>query len=143
MTSWLGGTRATVAMILTWTLGWGLGYGGLIEAFIDPDGKIVDVWLTVMALPGFAGGVVFSVLHRVAEAGRPYHQVSLGRSATWGAVTGVLLGVLVAVTRAAGTMSPVAAVSTMTALGAFAGFGSSVFFRLLARAGARRQRAQA
>jgi hypothetical protein len=141
MTNWLSGVRGTVAVIVMWTLGWGLGFGGLIEAFVDPHGEIVDIWFTVMAIPGFVGGLLYAALLRIAEGRRPLDEVSRARAATWGALTGFLLGVVVAATRAAGTMSPVAAVSIMTALGGVAGAGSALGFRLAARVGARRQRA--
>ncbi len=88
------GRRGTVAMILLWIVGWGLGFGGLIEAFVDPSGAIGDIWLTAMAIPGFIGGAVFSALLRIAEGRRSFDEVSLARFATWGVVTGLVLGVL-------------------------------------------------
>lgn len=136
MTKWLSGIRGTVAMILTWTVGWGLGFGGLIEAFVDPSGEIVDIWFTVMAIPGFFGGVLFSALLRIAEGGRGFDQVSLPRIVAWGVVTGVALGgVLVVATRVENVLSLTAAqvVGITTVLGTVAAIGSAVFFRLLAR----------
>ena len=43
MKKWFSGIRGTVVMILLWTVGWGLGFGGLIELFVDPSGDIVDI----------------------------------------------------------------------------------------------------
>jgi hypothetical protein len=137
MKRWLGGIRGTILMVLTWTVGWGLGFGGLIEAFIDPHGAIEDVWLTVMAVPGFIGGALFSGLLRVAEGRRSFAEVSLVRAALWGAVTGVALGAL-GVARGLTGPSPRAAlamIATAAALGVVAAIGSVVLFRLLARGG--------
>jgi hypothetical protein len=128
---WLGGIRGTVVMILTWTVGWALGFGGLIEAFVDPSGRIIDIWFTAMAIPGFIGGVLFSALLRIAEGRHGFDQVPLVRTATWGAVTGLALGALAAATVLAHAPSRAAAVTIgiTTALGALAGVGSAVFFR--------------
>jgi hypothetical protein len=132
---WLRGIRGTVAMILTWTVGWGLGFGGLIELLVDPSGAIVDIWFTAMAIPGFIGGALFSGLLRIAEGRRGFDEVSLVRFATWGVMTGLLLGVLVAATRAPSALSlaPAVVIAIMAALGAVAAIGSALFFRLLAR----------
>jgi hypothetical protein len=133
MTKWMSGTRGTVAMILTWTVGWGLGFGGLMEIY-DPAGKIGDVWPTVLALPGFLGGIVFAALLWIAEARRRFDEVSLARMVGWGVVTGLVLGLLT-IPAKVGDVSPGAAgmIGIMTALSAVAAIGSAVFFRLLAR----------
>jgi hypothetical protein len=133
MKKWLSGGTGTAAMVLIWTLGWGLGFGGLMELY-DPHGQIGDVWPTALAIPGFIGGIVFSALLRIAEGGRSFDDVSLGRMAAWGAVAGLVLGVLT-IPAKVGDVSPGAAgmIGIGTALGAVAGLGSAVFFRLLAR----------
>jgi hypothetical protein len=133
MTKWMNGVRGTVAMILTWTVGWGLGFGGLMELY-DPAGKIGDVWPTVLALPGFIGGIAFSALLWVAEGRRRFDEVSLARMVGWGVVTGLVLGLLT-IPAKVGDVSPGAAgmIGIMTALSAVAALGSAVFFRLLAR----------
>jgi peptidoglycan/LPS O-acetylase OafA/YrhL len=133
MKKWLSGNRGTVAMILTWTVGWGLGFGGLMELY-DPDGKIGDVWPTALAIPGFVGGVVFSALLRIAESGRSFDEVSLARYTTWGVVTGLVLGVLT-IPAKVGDVSPGAAgmIGIATALSVVAALGSALFFRLIAR----------
>ena len=135
MTSWLGGLRGTVVMILVWTAGWSLGFGGLIELFVDPHGKIEDIWFTVMAVPGFIGGALFSCLLRLGDRGRDFAQASLARFVTWGAVAGLVLGVLGLVTGVGSARPPAAAamIGTGTALGVVAALGSALFFRLLAR----------
>jgi len=134
MKKWLTGVCGTVLMILTWTVGWGLGFGGLMELY-DPSGRIEDVWPMVLAIPGFIGGVVFSTLFRTAEAPCGFDEVSLGRVATWGVVTGLTLGVL-GIALGVGSDAPrsVATMMGVTAgLGTVAAIGSAIFFRLLAR----------
>jgi hypothetical protein len=133
MKKWLSGGRGTVAMILTWTVGWGLGFGGLMELY-DPDGRIGDVWPTALAIPGFIGGIVFSAVLWFAESRRSFDEISLARFAIWGAVTGLVLGVLT-IPAKVGDVSPGAAgmIGIGIVLGTVAAIGSAIFFRLIAR----------
>ncbi len=94
MKRWLIGVRGTVMMIGLWIVGWGIGFGGLMEAFVDPHGQIVDIWPAAMGFTGFIGGVVISALLRIVEGRRSFDEVSLVRFAILGAVTGLALGVL-------------------------------------------------
>ena len=134
MKQWMSGIRGTVLMILLWVIGWGLGFGGIMEAFIDPDGEILDVWPTFLAIPGFIGGIVFSAMLAIAERRRSFNEVPLFRFALWGAVTGIVLGVLT-IPAEVGDVSPGAAgmIGIAAALGIAAGFGSGLFCRLVAR----------
>ena len=102
---------------------------------VDPSGDILDVWPTAMAIPGFIGGAVLSALLRIAEGRRRFDEVSLARFATWGVVTGLVLGVLAVATGVASDLSLAAPVmiGITTAPGAVAAVGSAVFFRLAAR----------
>ncbi|MDQ3674467.1 MAG: hypothetical protein M3365_08850 [Gemmatimonadota bacterium] len=120
-------------MILIWTVGWGLGFGGLMELY-DPDGKIGDVWPTVFAIPGFIGGILFCALLRVAEGGRRFDEVSLARFATWGLVTGLVLGLLT-IPAKVGDASPGALgmIGIMTVLSTVAALASAAVFRFVAR----------
>jgi len=135
MKKWFSGIRGTVVMILLWTVGWGLGFGGLIELFVDPSGDIVDIWPTAMAIPGFIGGVVLSALLRIAEGRRSFDEVSLARFAAWGVVTSLVIGVIAIATGVASAVSLAAAamIGITAVLGAVAAIGSAVFFRLVAR----------
>ena len=54
MKNWMSGIRGAILIIVLWVIGWGLGFGGIME-LIDPDGKVHDVWPTVLAVPGFIG----------------------------------------------------------------------------------------
>ncbi len=133
MKKWMSGIRGTILMILLWIVGWGLGFGGLIEAFVDPDGDILDIWFTAMAIPGFIGGVVFSALLQIAEGRRSFDEVSLARFATWGVVTGLVIGVIAIAKGIEMSLAPAAMIGITTALGIVAAIGSAVFFRLVAR----------
>lgn len=134
MKKWMSGIRGAVLMTVLWIIGWGLGFGGIMEAFIDPDGKIGDVWPTALAIPGFIGGIVFSALLLIVERSSSFDEVPLVRFALWGAVTGIVLGLLT-IPAEVGDVSPGAAgmIGIATALGIVAAIGSSVFFRLVAR----------
>ncbi len=131
---WLTGIGGAGVMVLVWTLGWGFGFGGLIELLVDPDGEIVDIWFTAMAIPGFIGGIVFSALLRIAE-GRRLGELSLARFTRWGVLTGLVvgaLGITSGMARAV-TLTPALALIVGAVLGAVAALGSAIFFRLLAR----------
>jgi hypothetical protein len=133
MKKWMSGIRGTVLMILLWVVGWGLGFGGLIEAFIDPDGEIMDVWLTAMAIPGFIGGVVFSTALAMAERGRSFDEVPLVRIAAWGAVTGFAIGAIAFAKGIELTLTTGKIFVITIVLGVVAAIGSAVFFRLVER----------
>ena len=45
-----------------------------------------------LGIPGFFGGVIFSMMLGMAEGRRRFDELSLVRFGVWGAVTGVLLG---------------------------------------------------
>ncbi len=132
MKKWMSGIRGAVLMIVLWVIGWGLGFGGIME-LVDPDGKIQDVWPTQLAIPGLIGGILFSGLLAFGEGGRRFDEISLFKFALWGAVAGLVIGLLT-IPAEVGDVSPGAAGMTgiATALGIVAGFGSGVFFRLVA-----------
>ncbi|MEZ4456503.1 MAG: hypothetical protein R2882_08140 [Gemmatimonadales bacterium] len=130
MGNWLRRLRGALGMGLSWALVWAVVGGGIMEAFVDPDGRILDMWPQTLAIPGFVGGVVFSVLLGVAERRRRFDELSLGRFASLGAVTGLLLGTLVLGLgagaslplwlRLAAIAAPIVALSTGSAAGVLA-----------------------
>jgi hypothetical protein len=142
MKKWLRGFRGAVVMTLTWVVGWGVGFGGLMEAFIDPHGQLVDIWPALMAFAGFIGGIVFCVLLWISSS-RRFDDVSLARIATCGVATGLILGILavaIGLTRDIAidqpyerSVAPAVMIGITTALGAVAAIGSALFFRLLAK----------
>ena len=118
----MSGIRGMVFMVVLWTIGWGLGFGGIMEAFVDPDGKIQDVWPTVLAVPGFIGGVIFSGLLALGERGNRF-EISLFIYALFGGVSGIVLGLL-SIPAGVGDTSPgpMGMICIGTLLGAVAGF---------------------
>ena len=76
----------------------------VFEGLVDPDGKIADIWPAVLGYPGFFGGVTFFALTRILERGRKFHEVSLSRAATWGALSGPLLMALFVLGMATGVL---------------------------------------
>lgn len=133
MKNWMIGIRGAVLMVILWVIGWGLGFGGIME-LIDSDGKVQDVWLTVLAVPGFIGGVIFAALLLTADRGTSFDRIPLFHFALWGAVTGIVLGLLT-IPAEVGDASPGALGMTglATILGLIAGLGSGIFCRLASR----------
>lgn len=92
MTQALRRIRGAVVVGLTWAVGWGLVGLLVMETFVDPHGRIADIWPMVLGIPGFLGGVVFSGILGMAEGRRRFDELSLSRFGVLGAVTGALLG---------------------------------------------------
>ena len=138
MKNWMNGIRGLILVVVLWVVGWGLGYGGIMEV-VDPDGKVQDVWPTLLAVPGLIGGVIFSALLAIAGRGVSLDKISFARLTLFGAVAGMVLGLL-SIPAEVGDVSPGAAGMTAlgTVLGLVAGLGCGVFFRLLARWGTRK-----
>jgi hypothetical protein len=93
VTKWLRRIRGALGMGLTWAVAWAP-IGVLIGMIVDPTGAMDEPWVAVGAYPGFIGGVVFSVVLGIAAGRRRFDELSLPRFAAWGAVAGLLLGVL-------------------------------------------------
>lgn len=90
--------RGALGMGVTWAFGWAiagiligvasrLAPGPMWDAFF----KIFDAPLPALAVPGFVGGALFSLVLSVVARRRPFAALSLPRFAAWGAVGGVLL----------------------------------------------------
>ena len=138
MKKWLRRIRGAVGMGLTWAAGWAL-VGVLIGLFIDQMGSLVDIWPTALAIPGFLGGAVFSAVLRIAEGRRRFDELSLPRFGFWGAVTGLLLGVLAVSAGVASAIFPglwlraAIIIGPTTLLSAVSAVGSALLFRYAAR----------
>jgi hypothetical protein len=92
MKKWLRRIRATVAMGLIWGVIWGMVGGFVMEAIVDPHGRIGDMWPPFFAMLGFAGGTLFSVMLWIAEGRRRFDELSLPRFTGLGALGGLLMG---------------------------------------------------
>lgn len=133
MENWMSGFRGAIVIVLLWIIGWGLGFGGIME-LIDRDGRVQDVWPTVLAVPGFIGGIIFAGAFLIVERKNSFASVSLVRFALWGAVAGLVLGLL-SIPAEVGDISPGAAgmIGLGLVLGTIAGLGTGIFFRLATR----------
>ena len=141
MKKWLRRIRDAVAMGLTWAVQWAVlavligtiteslsGYS--LEIHLDP--------LMALAMPGFIFGVIFYTVIWFAEGSRRFDELSLSRLAAWGAVVGLLLGVL---SFALGTPSGrfplwlvvVIIVGSSTLLSTVSAVGSALLFRYFVR----------
>ncbi len=133
MKNWMSGIKGGVLIVVLWIIGWGIGFGGIME-LVDPDGRVQDVWPTLLAIPGLIGGIVFATILLIAERERGFDEISLPRLALWGAVTGLILGILT-IPAEVGDVSPGAAgmIGIGIVLGIVSGLGSGLFFRLVRR----------
>jgi hypothetical protein len=85
-------------MGLTWAAGWALA-GVLIGVMSlllpglpwDRFFEIFDAPLPALAVPGFIGGALFSVVLGIAGRRRRFDELSLPRFTAWGAVGGLLV----------------------------------------------------
>ena len=93
MSSSLRGVRGAVLIALAWAVVWAP-VGLLVGRIADPDGSLDGVWVPIGAPPGFLCGILFSALLWVAEGHRRFDELSLVRVTTWGAVVGVMVGML-------------------------------------------------
>ena len=117
--------RGALGMGLTWAAGWALaglaiGVGSRLLPFLPWDAffAVFDAPLPALAIPGFVGGVLFSVVLGVVGRHRQFHELSLPRFAAWGAVGGLLLSLVPAtmVTLGLATLAPSAGMWTLTAM---------------------------
>jgi hypothetical protein len=90
MRKWLRRIRGAIGMGVTWALVWGP-IAVLIGLLVDPDGSMDEMWVMIGALPGFLGGVVFSVVLAIAARRRRLGELSISRVALWGAIAGLLV----------------------------------------------------
>ena len=93
MKNWLRRIRGALLMGLTWAVAWAP-VGVLIGMIVDPSGTMDEPWILVGAYPGFFGGVLFSTVFAIAARRRRLGDLSLRRVATWGALAGVVLGLV-------------------------------------------------
>ena len=101
MKTWLRRVRGATGVGLTWAVAWAL-VGVLIgiastllpglpwKAFF----AVFDAPLPALAIPGFLGGVCFSLVLGIAERRHGFDELSLPRFAAWGALGGLLLSLI-------------------------------------------------
>jgi hypothetical protein len=101
MKKWLTRARGALGMGLTWAVGWALfglliGVSSILIPFLPWERffEVFDAPLPALAVPGFVGGVIFSVVLGIAGRRRRFDELSLPRFAAWGAVGGLLLSLV-------------------------------------------------
>ena len=92
MKKWLRRLKGVLGMGLIWGVIWGLVGGFVMEAIVDPHGRIGDMWPPFFAMLGFAGGTLFSMLLWISEGRRRFDELSLPRLTSLGALGGLLMG---------------------------------------------------
>src|SRR5687767_3976371 len=132
MKKWLRRIRGALLMGVTWALIWAP-IGLLIGMIVDPDGAMDEPWIAVGTLPGFIGGVIFSVVLGIAARSRRFDQLSISRFGAWGAAAGLLVSVLSflgSVNPRLPTWLPFVVIGSITAMSAVSAAGSLVLARM-------------
>lgn len=152
MKRWLRRIRGAIGMGLTWAAGWAvvgvlIGVTSILLPGLPWDAffRVFDAPLPALAVPGFVGGAIFSVVLGVAGRRRRFEELSLAGFAAWGAVGGLLLALVPAAMVAVGLATlgrPDLSLWQMTATIAVPlivlSAGSASTYLLVARAGERR-----
>ena len=133
MNTWLRRIRGAVLMGLIWAVVWAP-VGVLIGMIVDPSDSMEKMWVAVGAYPGFLCGAVFSAVLGIAEGRRRFAELSLSRVGAWGAVSGLLVGVLPFVVGTVNTELPlwgVVIIGSVTLLSSVSAVGSALFARIM------------
>jgi len=86
--------RGVLVIGVLWGAGWAIVGGGVMEGFVDPQGRILDMWPQTLGIVGFLGGVIFSLMVRIAGERRSFSEFSFVEFAGLGAAAGLVQGVL-------------------------------------------------
>ncbi|HEY0996539.1 MAG TPA: hypothetical protein VGD77_11160 [Gemmatimonadaceae bacterium] len=112
MGNWLRRIRGAVGMGVAWGIAWaivgiGIGVSSRLLPFLPWDRffAVYDAPLPTLAIPGFVGGAIFSVVLGIVARRRRFDQLSLPRFAAWGAIGGVLLSLVPAALVSAGLVT--------------------------------------
>lgn len=105
--------RGAIGMGLTWAAGWAVGgvLIGVTSVLLpglpwDFFFEVFDAPLPALAVPGFSGGAIFSIVLGIAGRRRNFNELSVPRFAAWGAVGGLLLSLLPMAMFAVGLATP-------------------------------------
>jgi hypothetical protein len=102
--NWVRRFRGTIGMGITWAVGWGLvglliGLGSIVTPFLPWEAffNVFDAPLLTLAIPGFFGGVLSSMVLGIAGRNRRFDELSLPWFVLVGAFGGLLLAIFPAV----------------------------------------------
>lgn len=110
MTKWMKRARGVVGMGVTWAIAWAM-FGLLIGVtslllpglpFWDDFFRVYDAPLPTLAIPGFLGGALFSLVLGTLGRRRRFDELSMPRFAAWGAAGGLLVSLVPALLVALG-----------------------------------------
>ena len=129
--------RSAGLMALTWAVVWAP-VGVLIGMIVDPSDSMEEMWVAVGAYPGFLCGAIFSAVLGIAESRRRFDELSLLRVSTYGAVSGLLVGMLPFVVGTVNTELPlwlwgVIIIGSVTLLSSVSDVGSALLSRMVKR----------
>ena len=101
MKPWVRRVRGALGMGVVWAVGWALaglliGVTSVLTPFLPWDRffAVFDAPLPALAIPGFVGGAIFSIVLGIAARRRRFSELSFPRFVGWGAVGGVLLSLV-------------------------------------------------
>jgi hypothetical protein len=148
---WVRRVKGALGMGITWAIGWamagiGMGAASLVLPWLPWDRffDVFDAPLPAMAIPGFVGGMLFSVVVGVAGRQRRFDELSMPRFAAWGALGGALLALVPSAMVLAGVATPadgardfLAATAVIAPVFVALGAGSAAATLWLARRAAR------
>ena len=96
MGRWVRRVRASITLGLIWGVAWGMGAVLIAAAstLVGAPDDLFDAPAAAMAMPGFVGGVIFSVILGVLGRRHRFSELSVRRFAAWGALGGLLLALV-------------------------------------------------
>ncbi len=133
MKRWSRRIVTAVGMGLAWAIAWAPIAVLIGTLIVDPDNSMDEMWAAIGAYPGFLCAVMFFVVLTLAERGRRLGEVSLPRVSAWGALAGLIVGVLpfAVATRSPGNPPWLGAVliGSLILLSTFSAVGSALVAR--------------
>ena len=109
MGGWLRRLRGALGLGVTWAVvGFvtGMGIEVVHNIWPNPITAEVDIWPMALAVPGLFGGMAFSVVLGILGRRRRFDELSLTRTAAWGALGGVLAAMIPVAMVVLGLASP-------------------------------------
>lgn len=101
MSSWMRKIRGALGMGVAWAIAWalvgiGVGVSSRLLPFLPWDRffAVFDAPLPALAVPGFVGGALFSLVLGIVARHRRFDELSIPRFAAWGAIGGMLLSLV-------------------------------------------------